>query len=170
MVIKAHIERTVQVHPDRAWELLGDFAHVQHIHPLVGKVDQVTPDKDRGVGAIRTCHLYDGNTATEQIETWDESNRSYTIRLMEASLPVKSIVVTLHAVPGQDSQHQTTLIADMKLQAKFGLLGKLMERLVLKPQLGAAIGNLFAGLEKYDQTGVDIPKGLKAKTKPDVFY
>ena len=59
---------------------------------------------------------------------------------------------------------KSRLVADMSLKAKYGLLGKIMERLVIKPQLGAAVGNLFAGVESYEKTGVEIKEGFKAKT------
>ena len=51
---------------------------------------------------------------------------------------------------------KSKLMADMYLKAKFGLLGKILERLVIKPQVGGAVGNLFAGLESYDKMGKEI--------------
>ena len=63
-MVKAHIERVIDVPVDRTWEIMSDFSNVHKIHPLVGKVDQVTADKDRGVGAVRKCHLYDTTKST----------------------------------------------------------------------------------------------------------
>lgn len=147
---------------DKTWELLADFSNVQKIHPLVGKVDQQTP-QDGGVGAVRQCHLYDGNRAVERIEEWNETARSYKIVLIDGTLPMKKVEVVVKAEDAGNGK--STLIAEMVLMAKYGLLGKLMEHLVIKPQLGGAIGDLFAGLESYGKTGIEIEKGFKAKTK-----
>lgn len=161
-MVKALVTRVIDVPIERTWEILSDFSNVHVIHPLVGSVIQKTPDKDRGVGAIRQCNLYDGNKAVEQITAWDEANHSYDIELIDGSLPMKKVTVTLKIE--KVSETKSKLIADMDLQAKYGILGKIMERLAIKPKLGGAIGNLFAGVESYDKTGIEIQKGFKAKT------
>lgn len=62
-------------------------------------------------------------------------------------------------------KNKSKLTADMDLKEKYGIIGKTLERLVIKKQLGGAIGNLFAGVEAYDhQTGVEVQKGFKATT------
>ena len=161
-MVKARIERVVDVPVDKTWEIIGDFSNVHRIHPLVGSVDQMTPDKDRGIGAIRRCNMYDGNKAVERIEAWDEANKTYTVKLLEGTLPMKSVDVILKVKDVGNGKSR--LVADMSLKAKYGLLGKIMERLVIEPQLGAAVGNLFAGVESYEKTGVEIKEGFKAKT------
>ena len=166
-MVKVHVERIIDVPIERAWEILADYSNVQKIHPLVKTVDQVTSDKDRGVGAIRQCNMYDGNKAVEKIVEWDERNHSYVLKLIDSSLPMKSILVELSAAPHGYSKSK--LIAEMTLKAKFGFLGKIMERLVMKPQLGNAIGNLFAGVESYDKDGMEIQNGFKAPT-PAIVY
>ena len=161
-MVKAHIERIIDVPIEKAWEIMADFSNVHHIHPLVETVDQITPQQANGVGAVRQCNLYDGNKAVERIVEWDDEKRLYEIVLLDGTLPMKSVTAKLQCVDAGDNK--TKLIADMDLKAKYGLLGKIMERLVIKPQLGGAIGNLFAGVEEYNKTGKDIPKGFKAKT------
>jgi len=161
-MVKVCIERVIDVPMEEAWHILSDFSHVYHIHPLVDTVDQITKEKSRGLGAIRQCNLYDGHKAVEKITEWNESKRSYVIELVESDLPMKSVVATLSV---EDAGHgKSKLLAHMNLKAKFGLLGELMERLVLKQQLGGAIGDLFAGVEEFSKTGNDIQKGYKGKT------
>lgn len=161
-MVKTCIERVIDLPVDRAWEIVSDFSHVYHVHPLVETVDQVTPEQDRGVGAIRQCNMYDGHKAVEKIVEWDEANHTYTIHLIDTDLPMKSVKATLTVEDAGNGQSK--LLAHMDLKAKFGILGKIMERLVMKPQLGGAIGNLFAGVEEYSKTGKDIQKGYKGKT------
>ena len=162
MTVKACIERVIDVPVDRAWELLSDFSHVHLIHPIVETVDQQSVD-GRGLGAVRQCNMYDGNYALERIIAWDEAHRSYKVQLIDSSLPVKSILATLSV---QDAGNdKSKLLVEMNIKAKYGLLGKIMERLVMKPQLGGTVGDLLGGVEAYDKTGKEIQKGFKAKTR-----
>lgn len=160
-MVKAHVERTIDVPIDRAWEIISDFSNVHKIHPLVKTVNQHTRN-DRGLGATRTCNLYDGNKAVERIEEWNEANHSYVVTVLDSTLPMKSIDIKLKAL--KVSKSKSKLVAEMKMHAKYGLLGKIMEHLVIKKQLGGAVGNLFAGVEEYNKTGKEIQKGYKAKT------
>ena len=76
---------------------------------------------------------------------------------------MKAVVAELSAEDAGNGKSK--LVAKMDIKAKFGLIGKIMERLVMKPQLGGAVGNLLAGVEEYNKTGKDIQKGYKAKTR-----
>ena len=161
VMVKAHVERTIDVPIERAWEILGDFSHVNKVHPLVGKVDQESSNGN-GLGATRTCHMYDGNLAKETIVEWNPKEHSYVVDMIGGTLPMKSVVAKLAAKDLGNGK--TKMVADMDLNMKFGLLGKIMERLVLKPKLGTAVGDLFAGIEYHEQTGKEVQKGFKAST------
>ena len=161
-MVKVCIERVIDLPVEQTWEILSDFSHVFHVHPLVETVDQVTPDKDRGLGAIRQCNMYDGHKAVEKIIDWDETNRSYKIQMIDTDFPVKSVLANVQVEDAGNGKSKLT--AFMQVKAKFGLLGKMMEYLVMKPQFGSAIGNMFAGIEEYSKTGNDVQKGYKAKT------
>ena len=122
----------------------------------------MTEDKDRGVGAIRQCNMYDGHKAVEKVTEWDEANHSYKIELIDTDMPMKSVVATLYVKDAGGGK--SLLMANMQVKAKYGLLGKMMEYMMMKPMLGGAIGDLFAGEEVYSKTGRDIQKGYKART------
>ena len=162
MTVKTCIERVVDVPADRAWEILSDYSHVHRIHPIVETVDQKSVD-GRGLGAVRQCNMYDGNYAVERIIAWNEADRSYKIELIDSSLPVKSIFANLSVK--EAGFNRSKLVVEMDIKAKYGLLGKIMERLVMKPQLGGTIGDLLGGVEVYEKTGKEIQKGFKAKTR-----
>ena len=161
-MVKTCIKRVVNVPIERAWEIVSDFSHVHHIHPLVKTVDQKSSNST-GLGAVRQCNLYDGHKAVEKIVEYDEENKVYKIELIDTDMPMKSVIATMSATP-VDGGKKTLLACHMAVKAKFGLLGKMMEYMVMKPQLGGAIGDLFDGVEYYNKTGKDIQKGYKAKT------
>ena len=118
-MVKTCIERVIDVPIERAWEILSDFSHVYHVHPLVESVDQVTPDKDRGLGAIRQCNMYDGHRAVEKIIEWDDEKRIYKVELIDTDLPMKSVLATLSAEDVGNGKSK--LVCKMNLKAKFGL-------------------------------------------------
>lgn len=127
-MVKACVEHIVQVPIEEAWEILASFLQVQKIHPLVGKVDRLS-SKDPGL-----CLLYDSNQVVEKITDWDESQHDYTIQLIGGTLPMETVEVVLKALP--NGTRQTKLVANLKVCAKFGLLGHILELLIIKSQLG----------------------------------
>lgn len=129
---------------------------------LLRSFTKVTPEKDRGLGAIRQCNMYNGNKAVETVVEWDEYNRAYKIELIDTDMPLKTVIASLSVESA--GANKSKLNAKMQIKAKFGPIGKAMEYLVMKPQLGGAIGDLFAGVEEYSKTGRNIQKGYKAKT------
>lgn len=160
-MVHATVERVIDLPVTRAWELLSDYPNIHKIHPMVASVDQLSPNP-RGLDAVRVCHFYDGGAVTERITAWDDNARSYTLTITEASIPVKTVAATLKAA--EDGQGKTRLTAEMDLVAKYGFIGRILEVLVFKPKFGAAIGNLFAGIEHYAKTGEEIPKGFVGTT------
>ena len=92
----------------------------------------------------------------------DEYNRAYKIELIDTDMPLKTVIASLSVESA--GANKSKLKAKMQIKAKFGPIGKAMEYLVMKPQLGGAIGDLFAGVEECSKTGRNIQKGYKAKT------
>jgi len=78
---------------------------------------------------------------------------------------MKSVDVKLE--DSQVGEDTTKLIADMDIKAKYGILGKIMERLIIKLQLGGAVGNLFVGVEDCDKTGIEISVLLPLSSKQE---
>ena len=161
-MVLAYVEREIDVPIDRAWDLMADFANVHHIHPMVESVNMKTLESNC-VGATRVCNLYDGNYVKEKIVEWNEEEKFYKIKLIESSVPLKGVDLKLVVKPAGGAD-KTKLIAEMDIQVKYGIFGKIMERLVMKPKFGTAIGDLFAGAEVYDKTGKNIENGFKPKT------
>jgi len=159
------IERVIAIPPEQAWESLADFSRVHKVHPKVETVDQVS-DIDRGVGAIRTCHFYDGKHATEKVTDWNDTERTYTVEFIDSSFPVKKLAVDFTILPeGSDS---SKMIAECDVDEKYGFFGKLLGRFVLKPKLAQAIGGMFAGMEHHINTGQEVTNEFNPSTPPTV--
>ena len=83
---------------------------------------KVTPEKDRGLGAVRQCNMYSGNKAVEKIIEWDEKNRAYKIELIDTDMPMKAVIASLSVEPA--GANKSKLKAHMVVKAKFGPIGK----------------------------------------------
>ncbi|KAJ8904848.1 hypothetical protein NDN08_001362 [Rhodosorus marinus] len=156
------ITREVQVSAEKCWELLGDFSNIYHIHPMV-KTSTPLSENDRGLGAIRQCDMYDGNSIQEKVIEWDEENMSYTITLIKGSLPINQMnaKVSVEANGGT----QSALVCDVEFDPKHGFIGKLMGQLIMKPKFGGALGDMLGGVKYYLDEGDDVPENWKAPGK-----
>lgn len=125
----------------------------------MGSVDKVS-EQDRGLDAVRVCHLYDGVNLTEKITAWNQDAREYTLKLVEGKLPIKSLDATFKVTDA--GMGKAKLVAEMDLVGKYGFIGKILDVLVFKPKLERGIGNFFAGVEHYGKTGEEVSKGYSA--------
>ncbi|KAJ8904847.1 hypothetical protein NDN08_001361 [Rhodosorus marinus] len=145
----------VEIAPEKAWDLIADFSHVQHIHPLVEKVDQLS-ENETGLNAVRRCHFYNGIKVEEQIVEWNEKDMRYKIQVVKGKIPVKDMVAEL--IVEEISPTRSRIIGNIHVDPKYGILGQLMARFAMKPKFGTALGDLFSGTEYYMRTGRDVPE------------
>ena len=161
-MVKVCIERIIDVPVDEAWTIFSDVMHIDRIHPMVASVDQLSPNQSRGMNAMRQCNFYDGHYVQEEIVEWSDEDRHFRINILDTDLPLTKATgefwISAHG------KSQTLLKARMTMKAKYGVVGKLMEYLVLRPQMGHAIGDVFAGVEEYHATGKEIVKGYHGKS------
>mmetsp|Transcript_38473 Transcript_38473/g.151851 ORF Transcript_38473/g.151851 Transcript_38473/m.151851 type:complete len:166 (+) Transcript_38473:156-653(+) len=153
------VTREVQVSAEKCWEMLGDFSNVHHIHPLVQTSTPVT-ENDRGLGAIRECELYDGNSVQEKVIEWDEENMSYTFNLEKGKLPLTLLEVKVSVEA--NGATQSLLACDVDFDPKYGFIGKLLGHFLMKPKLGGVLGDMLGGVKYYLDEGEDVPENWNA--------
>ena len=138
--------------------MLADVGGIHRYHSGVetSPINEGTPAS--GLGAERTCHLYDGNHIQERVvESIDEQKLS--IEIFETSMPLKDAlgVFTLTALPSGG----TLVTVTMQYAVKYGLIGKVMDILMLNRMLGPAMNQLLTGLDHHITTGETVGKGWK---------
>ncbi|MBI3580024.1 MAG: SRPBCC family protein, partial [Ignavibacteriales bacterium] len=79
-----------------------------------------------------------------------EPQKSLAIEMYESSWPMKFMRWQTSLKP---AGKQTIVEQDLEYQVKFGLLGKLMNALVMRKKLDAGIAGVFAGLKNYVESG-----------------
>lgn len=153
-IVSAEHELAFEV--DRVWSVLDDFGAIYRYNPAVRKSD-ITGGKATGLGAQRICHFYDGTSLKETITDY-RPNRSYCFQLSDFALPLKSAFTEISLSPVGSNCCKVRV--SLSFVPKFGPLGWLMAKLMMRPMLRKALRGLLVGLEHHMATGKLVgPKG-----------
>ncbi|GAB0489789.1 hypothetical protein MMPV_004442 [Pyropia vietnamensis] len=139
-------EEVIDFPHEKAIPILFDFRNVWKIHPLVERVDFISPGAagDHGVGAARVCNFYDGGGSVKETII-EETPNSFTVQMSEMSLPFKSGTAKLSVTPIRGGAASCVALV-MLVEPKFGPLGVLMTKFVLAPKLRGAVKGLAEGI------------------------
>lgn len=136
---------------EKVWEILADFGGVYKFNPNV-PTSYCTSEANGGVGATRHCDLtFQGASIEERIVEWHEGH-SYTIEIYAGknTPPFKTAIASI-SVKKEGNGSIVTGTFDYNL--KYGPLGTLMDKLMVRSQFSRAWSRLFAGLKHYAETG-----------------
>lgn len=153
---KLTVTRTLSHPPEHVWALLDEFGGVHRWSAGVesSPINAGTPE--RGVGAERTCQLYDGNHIQERVTQVIEGRR-LALEVVETSMPLKSADGVFELVPTSGGGTELTMTFDYVV--KFGLLGRAMDGLMLRRMMTGSLTRLLAALDEHLKTGELIGKG-----------
>lgn len=153
---KFSVNRTINAPLDAVWEALSDFGSVHRYSAAVESSPITKGTPNRGVGAERICNLYDGNHIEERV-TGSVEKQQLSIKIVGSSMPLKSADAVVGLLPTANGGTQVT--TTMTFVAKFGPLGWLMDKLMMKRAMAGSLNGLLAALDHYVTTGEDIGKG-----------
>ncbi len=136
------------------WSVLDDFGSVYKYNPGV-KSSSILGQKATGLGAQRICNFYDGSSLKETITKY-EPNHGYSFRLHDFALPLKE--ATSHFKLTPLSGGRSLLSITLEFVPKFGPLGWLLGKVMMRPMLRKALRALTKGLEDHMNTGELIGK------------
>ncbi len=129
---------------DAVWEVLADYGAIYRWHP--GAVSShVTSEEGTGIGARRHLDLGGKNYLDEEVIEW-ESRQCLAVRIVGTNLPFKSADIRITLRPENGG---TIVIASPRYELKFGLLGKLFDRLYMRRAYEKNMQALLAGLRDY---------------------
>lgn len=144
------VNHKIKQQPDKVWQALDDFANVYTYNPNVEHSEALNSIQT-GIGAERTCHFYDGNKIKERIISY-EKGKKYDVEIYEpGKFPLKKAVATLSV--DADGQNGSIVGFEMNFKPKFGPMGWLMAKTVMKKQFAGVLRNILIGLEKNLETG-----------------
>ena len=129
---------------ERVWAVLADLEAVQLYNPLVARARYLS-DLREGVGASRECEFRPKGRARERVIAWNP-RQSLTIELYESPWPLEFMhwETNLRQDGGDTVVTQTT-----DYRAKFGLLGRLLDALVMRRQLRRTLDRVLAGFKEF---------------------
>ena len=154
----AKLTRTIDAPSSKIWAVLSDFSNIQIFHPNVHDVDQLG-EVDRGLGAERRCNFHGGGSAVEKIITWDDDQKFFTCTVTEISAPILDVTAGMGVEeidPGRSNVY-----LEMNYVPKWGILGKILDVLVLRFAMQATFNKVLKGLQLHLETGELIGKNGK---------
>lgn len=151
---KLVIHRFIDAPANRVWGVIADYYNVQMFHPFVEKVDRLS-EKSCGLGAKRRCNLYNNTSVVEEVIEWDEGN-SFVVLSRDAPMVVE--VEGGMRVEVLD-EHTSLVTLSIHYIPKWGLLGKLLDFLLLRVSFRFVLSRVLKSLKQHIETGAVIGKG-----------
>jgi hypothetical protein len=130
--------------PEIVWEILADLEEVARYNPGVRSAETLGPQRT-GVGATRACELRPKGRVVERVTHWEEGC-ALGLEVAESDWPIQFMrwVTRLEARDGG-----TRISQELEYQLKFGPLGWLLDRLVMRNKLTATLDDVFSSLVKH---------------------
>jgi ribosome-associated toxin RatA of RatAB toxin-antitoxin module len=144
-----HNEITINATLDNIWAALANVELLEQYDPTVKKSTALSSTKS-GPGAGRKVLMMDGkNWFDEKVEVF-EPMKELSYRLTACSFPIKKLQ---HSYSFEKEGDQVKVKQVMVYTVKFGLLGKLLDALMIRKQSDGGIKKFMKGLKAYVEQG-----------------
>jgi len=139
------IQTIINAPVDLVWQTLADIGAIYKWNPGV-RASHLTSKPEIGVGAARYCDLGGKNYLNETVVVW-QPEKQLTMRITATNMPFVSadIQFFLHA----DQEGKTAVIVSPQYQLKWGLLGRLLNKLYVEAAYKRGMEALLVGLKAY---------------------
>ena len=154
-------EVLIEASKERVWEALADFGNTYLWSPAVAH-SRSTSDIPNGIGATRHCDLNISKASIEErVVDWVENER-IRVEIFDGrrTPPFREAwgEFTLEEVPGGGG---TLTRLQLHYELKGGILGGVIDRLMVRRQYGKGLKLGLAGLKYHVETGKPIEKGTR---------
>lgn len=135
---------------DTVWEKWDDISGIYKFHPLI-KSSPITSKEQSGLGTQRVCYFDDGNELSEQVTKYNADKRSMSLSIDADFMPIKnaSADILVTSLGGELTQ----VDFQMNFDAKFGVFGLVLAKLVMKPKMKGMLNKLLDGLDSHLASG-----------------
>ncbi len=138
---------TISASPEQVWAVLADIGSISVWNPGVEHSEQ-TNTGDVEVGATRRCELGGKNYLDEEVVVF-EPHRRITIRITDTNLPFDSADIRFSLEPHGG---ETIVTVSPDYQLKFGLVGRILDKLMVRAQYRKGMRGLLQGLKTHVET------------------
>jgi ligand-binding SRPBCC domain-containing protein len=143
-----HNEITINAPVEKVWSILAKPALLERYDPTV-KTSVLISTEATGIGAKRKVTMLDGKNWFDETITVFNANQSLTYQLTACSFPVDNLQ---HNYSFEVIGNQTKVKQVMTYSVKFGILGKLLDYIMIRKQSDAGIKKFFTGLKTYAES------------------
>ena len=155
---KIKMEIAVDATPEKVWDVLGDFGNVYKWSPAVISSSALS-GHERGGDAIRQCEVPGFGTVDETVTDWTEG-QGFRFEV-EATGPIKRGISEWRI---QDRDGETFVSVAFDFHVRFGAIGSVMDRLVMRRMIRRLLSRTLTGLKYYVETGEEVgdrlPEGV----------
>lgn len=130
---------------EKVREIVADVGALGEYDPTVASVE-VTSANPTGLGASRKVNMADGRHWFKEQLTVCERSGPLTFELTDCNFPIRSLRHT-YAFGSDGGRTEVTQV--MEYEVKFGLVGRLIDRIVLRRQFDAGVKKFLGGLEQH---------------------
>ena len=130
---------------EKIWEALASIERLQEYDPLVLKSVALSPTKS-GLDAKRKVNMKDGKKWFEEKVVIFQPNKAIAYQLTDCSFPIDGLK---HSYSFEKLDQGIRVMQVMEYRVKFGLLGRIMDALMIKKQTDRGIKAFFQGLKSY---------------------
>ena len=141
-------EITINAPIEKIFQALAEMEGLEKLDPNVKKSTSLSNIKS-GISAKRKVDMIDGKNWFEEKVTGFKQNESLTYELTACSFPVKSLKYTYTV---EKSGNQTKVKQAMCYEIKFGLIGKILDALMIRKQYNKGIQGFFIGLKSFAES------------------
>lgn len=144
---------------ERVWETIADLGGIQSFHPGVSRSYYLTDQKE-GLGASRRCELIPLGTVDETAVDWHQGEGfTLTITPGPKAPPFKYATGRMWI---EERETGTLVGLEIDYQLRFGPLGRVLDRLLVAPQLKKVVPRVLKGLKRFQEDGVTNPNLRRA--------
>jgi ribosome-associated toxin RatA of RatAB toxin-antitoxin module len=136
---------TINASTDKIWSILTDLELLDKIDPTVKKATLISENKT-GLEAKRKVLMQDGKNWFDEKITVFKPNEELVYLLTDCSFPIKGLK---HTYSFQKIGNQTKVQQVMEYTVKFGILGVLMDKMMIGKQFNTGINKFLNGLKTY---------------------
>lgn len=148
---RVRVDYQTDASPEACWALMADFANIDFFNPTLKASRLIDGSLECGVGTQRHCELKNGmGYIEEKVTDWQEG-RSYTVEIYDGTMPIERTVTTLGLEPVLGGG--TRLYMQSEYQPKYGIAGRIMDPLMLRPMLKGMLRKVLVGLADKASAG-----------------
>jgi len=139
---------------NEVWKVVSNLGDIYKFHPGVSK-SYYTTDQLEGIGAARVCELLPAGKIKETALSWNEGE-GYILQIdpLEKAPPVKNFTGEFKL--NSFGKNTTQVSLTVKYNMKLGVIGNLLNKLIIQLQIEKGIDGLLKGLKLHMEQGVEV--------------